>query len=64
VQKLYERAKRLVWLNPENRGSWGTGDSEMLRFESYCSLARACNRFPHLASFVEDLLEDHLRASA
>ncbi|MEM7767259.1 MAG: VWA domain-containing protein [Pseudomonadota bacterium] len=31
------RAKQTIWLCPEPRSVWGTGDSEMLRYEPHCS---------------------------
>jgi len=31
------RAKQTLWLCPEPRSVWGTGDSEMLRYQPYCS---------------------------
>ncbi len=58
VQKLYERSKRVVWLNPEDRGSWGTDDSAMLRYKRYTHVAQTCNRLKHLERFVEDLLQN------
>ena len=56
IAKLHERAKRVVWLNPEDRGSWGTDDSEMLRYARYTHVAQTCNRLRHLERFVEGLL--------
>jgi uncharacterized protein with von Willebrand factor type A (vWA) domain len=56
VRQLHERAKRVVWLNPEDRGAWGTDDSEMLRYERYAHVAQTCNRLKHLERFVEELL--------
>jgi uncharacterized protein with von Willebrand factor type A (vWA) domain len=56
VQRLHERAKRVVWLNPEDRGSWGTDDSEMLRYARHVHVAQTCNRLRHLERFVETLL--------
>ncbi len=58
IQKLHDRAKRVVWLNPEDRGSWGTDDSEMLRYARYTHVAQTCNRLRHLERFVEDLLAE------
>ena len=26
MQRLSQRAKRIIWLNPEFRAAWGTGD--------------------------------------
>ena len=56
LEKLSRRAKRVVWLNPEPRTFWGTGDSEMLRYLPYCGVARVCNTLRHLERAVDDLL--------
>ena len=56
VQKLFERAKRVVWLNPENRVAWGMDDSEMLHYLPYCHVATVCNRLRHLESIVNHVL--------
>ncbi len=57
LRLLRERARRVIWLNPEPRGFWGTGDSEMLRYAPYCHLARTCNTIKQLERFVDDLLK-------
>jgi uncharacterized protein with von Willebrand factor type A (vWA) domain len=61
VRELYQRAKRVVWLNPEPRVSWGLDDSVMPRYQQYCSIARVCNRLRHLEDAVEDLLKSGRR---
>jgi uncharacterized protein with von Willebrand factor type A (vWA) domain len=57
VRELSERAKRLIWLNPEGRTAWGTGDSRMLSYKNYCHLAKVCNSIADLEEVVSDLLE-------
>jgi uncharacterized protein with von Willebrand factor type A (vWA) domain len=57
VRELSERSKRLIWLNPEARPVWGSGDSDMLRYKPYCHLAKVCNSLQHLEEVVSDLLE-------
>ena len=56
LARIFQRAKRVVWLNPEPRPFWGTGDSEMLRYLPYCHVARVCNTLRHLERAVDDLL--------
>jgi uncharacterized protein with von Willebrand factor type A (vWA) domain len=58
VERLSRRGKRLIWLNPEHRSSWGTGDSDMLRYLPYCHVATVCNTLRHLETVVIDLLKD------
>ena len=56
LERLFQRAKRVIWLNPEPRTFWGTGDSEMLRYLPFCHVARVCNTLRHLERAVDDLL--------
>jgi uncharacterized protein with von Willebrand factor type A (vWA) domain len=56
LRRISERAKRVIWLNPESRYSWGVGDSEMPRYEPYCTLARPCGTVKHLERVVSDIL--------
>jgi uncharacterized protein len=56
VKMLYERAKRVVWLNPEPPSSWGTGDSEMPRYRAYCHVARRCATLRDLERTITALL--------
>ncbi len=56
LRRLFERSKRLVWLNPENRVGWGLDDSEMLRYLPYTHTATVCNRLRHLEQVVNELL--------
>ncbi len=37
-----------IWLNPEFRSAWGTGDSDMFRYEPHCNVATVCNTRRHL----------------
>ncbi len=56
LKTLYDRSRRLIWLNPEPRASWGGGDSEMRRYRAYCSQAEVCNSLVHLERVVSNLL--------
>lgn len=56
LKKISERAKRVVWLNPEPRYAWGTGDSEMPRYEAFCSFMRPCGTVQQLERVVSDML--------
>jgi uncharacterized protein with von Willebrand factor type A (vWA) domain len=57
VREISERSKRLIWLNPEARPAWGTGDSRMLHYKNYCHLAKVCNSIADLEEVVSDLLD-------
>jgi uncharacterized protein with von Willebrand factor type A (vWA) domain len=56
LRRISERAKRVIWLNPEARFSWGVGDSEMPRYEPYCTLARPCGTVMQLERVVSDIM--------
>jgi len=56
LRRISERAKRVIWLNPEQRFSWGVGDSEMPRYEPYCTLARPCGTVMQLERVVSDIM--------
>lgn len=57
VKELYDRARRVMWLNPESEISWGQGDSEMHRYRAYCHTVRVCNTLVHLERVIADLLK-------
>ena len=56
LRRLSERAKRLVWLNPEGRMAWGFGDSEMPRYAAFCSVVRPCATARQLERAVSDII--------
>ena len=56
VKRISERAKRLVWLNPEGRMSWGWGDSEMPRYQTFCNVVRQCATAQQLERAVSDIV--------
>lgn len=56
MQSLYQRSKQVIWLNPESRQAWGTGDSEMLRYLSACHFAAECNSLKQLERVIDQLL--------
>jgi uncharacterized protein with von Willebrand factor type A (vWA) domain len=56
LESIYRRCKKLIWLNPENRARWGTGDSEMRRYLPFCHVAEECYTLRHLEKVVHSLL--------
>jgi uncharacterized protein with von Willebrand factor type A (vWA) domain len=46
----------VIWLNPESRLSWNTGDSEMKRYSAYSHQVDECNSLMHLERVVGNLL--------
>jgi len=58
LERLSKRAKRLIWLNPELRSSWGTGDSDIHRYAPYCNVVRVCSSLNDLERVISDLLDE------
>jgi uncharacterized protein with von Willebrand factor type A (vWA) domain len=58
IGSLSQRSKRIIWLNPEYRSAWGTGDSDMYRYAPFCNLVTVCNTLRHLERTITDILED------
>ena len=56
LAEIAQRSKQLIWLNPEPRNFWGSGDSEMPRYAPHCRLARTCNTVKQLERTVDELL--------
>ncbi|MCB1704783.1 MAG: VWA domain-containing protein [Halioglobus sp.] len=57
MQGIYQRARQVIWLNPESRRAWGSGDSEMLRYQSACHFSAECNNLKQLERIVDQLLK-------
>ncbi len=58
LREIGQRARRVIWLNPESTSSWGTGDSEMLRYRSCVTEARTVQSLAHLERFADELLRN------
>ena len=58
LARMSQRSKRIIWLNPEYKSAWGTGDSDMYRYAPFCNLVAVCNTLRHLERAITDILED------
>src|SRR5207248_2366992 len=56
LKDLQQRAKQVVWLNPENKMTWGFGDSEMDRYAPYCTLVEECRNLNQLYHVIDRLV--------
>jgi uncharacterized protein len=56
LRRISERSKRMVWLNPEGRMTWGWGDSEMPRYQTFCNVVRQCATAKQLERAVSDIV--------
>jgi uncharacterized protein with von Willebrand factor type A (vWA) domain len=57
MQSIYQRSKQVIWLNPEPRLAWGSGDSEMLRYQTACHFSAPCGNLQQLERVVDQLLK-------
>jgi len=57
LKEMYDRAKRVIWLNPESRHAWNVGDSVMRTYGTYCHQVEECNSLMHLERVVGNLLK-------
>lgn len=56
LKLVHARARRVIWLNPEPRSMWNSGDSEMRRLSPYCDKAVTCSSLKDLERVVSELL--------
>ena len=50
------RAKRTIWLTPEQKPLWGTGDSLLPRYQPYCDVMTPVANLRDLERAVDDVL--------
>ena len=55
VKAMAERARHVYWLNPEPRDYWGSGDSIVFDYASYCDGVIECRTLRQLEDFVGEL---------
>lgn len=56
LREMYDKAQRVIWLNPEPRSSWTVGDAEMKKYAPCCHQTEVCNSLTHLERVVANLL--------
>jgi uncharacterized protein with von Willebrand factor type A (vWA) domain len=56
LKDVHDRAKTVLWLNPEARPAWNTGDSEMKHYAPYCQQVSECGTLTQLERVVDRLL--------
>lgn len=56
LREIRQRARRVIWLNPESRNTWGFGDSEMERYAPHCDLVEECRNLNQLYRVVDHLV--------
>jgi hypothetical protein len=53
---IAEKAKRVIWLNPEARASWRLGDSVMHEYMPYCDEVHECRNARQLTRIVDKIV--------
>jgi len=56
LKEIYERSRRVIWLNPESKTLWNSGDSEMRHYSPYCHQVDECGTLAQLERAVSRLL--------
>ena len=60
MRAINERARAVIWLNPEPESFWSRGDSEMERYLRFTHVAKTCNTLAGLERIIEDVLRTYL----
>lgn len=56
LERMRDRSKGIIWLNPETKPFWDTGDSVMGDYIPFCKEARVCRTLKDLEDAVSSLL--------
>jgi uncharacterized protein with von Willebrand factor type A (vWA) domain len=56
LRDIHNKAKNVVWLNPESPSAWGFGDSVMDRYLPYCDVVDECRNLRQLSKIVDQIL--------
>jgi len=56
LKEIHQRAKQVFWLNPENRLTWGFGDSEMDRYMPHCDVIEECRNLNQLYRVIDRMV--------
>jgi uncharacterized protein with von Willebrand factor type A (vWA) domain len=59
MRTLSQRARSVIWLNPEPETYWGQGDSKMDAYQRFCTVAKPCNTLTQLERIIEDVLRTY-----
>ena len=56
LRDIHNKAKNVIWLNPESPSAWGFGDSVMDRYMPYCDVVEECRNLRQLAKVVDQIV--------
>ena len=56
LRDIHNKAKNVVWLNPESPSAWGFGDSVMDKYLPYTDVTEECRNLRQLSAMVDRLI--------
>jgi uncharacterized protein with von Willebrand factor type A (vWA) domain len=56
LRDIHNKAKNVVWLNPESPSAWGFGDSVMDKYRPYCDITEECRNLRQLSAMIDRLV--------
>jgi len=56
-EKVFRKSKRVLWLNPEHRNSWDSGDSIMSEYSPWCGNVEPCRNLKDIERIFSRLLK-------
>ncbi len=56
LREIREKAKDVIWLNPEAPNAWGFGDSVMDRYAPHVDIAEECRNLRQLSNLIDRLV--------
>ena len=56
LRRIRARSGRVIWLNPEPRAAWDSGDSVIGRYRAHCHQVSECGSLAQLERVVSELL--------
>ena len=56
LREIHNKAKDVIWLNPENPNAWGFGDSVMNGYAPFTDVAEECRNLRQLSNLIDRLI--------
>lgn len=60
MKLIRDRARAVIWLNPEPESYWAQGDSVMHRYARFCHVAKQCGTLEQLERVIDDVLRSYV----
>jgi len=60
MKQIHDRARAVIWLNPEPESYWAQGDSVMHRYARFCHVAKQCGTLEQLERIIDDVLRSYV----